>query len=134
MTSKSFSTTQKNKKTLLIVGAIFAGVILFIGGIVFLIISLLKNSDPCQESFKIAQNNAHIIQELGEPIEIGYWVLGSHHQSTSLETAELTIPISGPKGSGTIHLVGTARKDVWTYDTLTFEFDDSGEYVNLLAE
>ena len=134
MTSNARS-PSKDKK--LVITVLISAVVLFIifaGGISSLVFSVLKNSEPSQKALFNMQNNAQLVEELGEPIEFGFWALGSYQTSNSRSSANIRIPTCGPKGSGTVYIVGTSTDDIWTYDAMVFKFNDSGETVNLLSE
>ena len=134
MTSKTRSPSKDKKViiTVLITAVIFF--ILFVVGLSTLVFSILQNSEPSQKALLNMQNNAQLVEELGEPIEFGFWALGSYQESNSLSSANIRIPTSGPKGSGNVYIVGTSKDDIWTYDTMVFKFESTGEVVNLLDE
>ena len=45
--------------------------------------------------------------------------------------ADLTIPISGPKGKGTLYVVATKSAGEWTYSKLVVKIDSTGETIDL---
>jgi hypothetical protein len=45
--------------------------------------------------------------KLGEPITLGYLFSGSVNWTNGTGTADVQIPLSGPKGSTTVHTIGT---------------------------
>jgi hypothetical protein len=45
--------------------------------------------------------------------------------------ADLTIPISGPKGKGTIYAVATKSAGEWTYSKLVVKIDRTGDAIDL---
>jgi hypothetical protein len=69
---------------------------------------------------EMARASTIVTQALGTPIDDGYFTTGSIHVSGPSGSAELAIPISGPKGKGTIFL--RARKSVgeWSFTKLVF--------------
>jgi hypothetical protein len=61
------------------------------------------------------------VAALGEPIESGWWITGSINVSGSSGNVDVAIPISGPKGSGTLYVVGTRSAGRWQYSTMEVE-------------
>ena len=45
--------------------------------------------------------------------------------------ADIAIPISGPKGQGTIHAVAKKSAGEWTYTTLEVEIKETGKRIPL---
>lgn len=111
--------------------------LLVCGGLVTLIFSIvlgsLKSSDVYKESVAKAQNNPPVIAALGTPVEPGFWVSGNMNVSGSGGNADLSIPISGPQGKGTIYVTATKSAGKWNYSTMVSEISSSGERINLLA-
>ena len=54
-----------------------------------------------------ARANPEVVAALGEPIESGLLISGSINVEGSGGNVDVSIPISGPKGSGTLYVVGT---------------------------
>jgi hypothetical protein len=98
------------------------------GGVVgffFLIFSVVsgavKSSDGYEEGMSRARSNAEVRAALGEPIEPGFWITGSISVSGPSGNINVSIPISGPKGSGTLYIVGRKTADRWQYSTMEVE-------------
>jgi len=47
--------------------------------------------------------------------------------------AEAAIPISGPRGKGTLFVVGTKNLGLWKLNTLQLAIDDDSKRIDLLA-
>ncbi|NNM23191.1 MAG: hypothetical protein HKO54_06540 [Flavobacteriaceae bacterium] len=107
-------------------------IILFVGSIFWGVTSMFSESAPYQEAMSRVQANEQVIQQLGEPIEQHGMSSGNINISNGRKSANLNIPIEGPKGEATITVIATGRGDDWTYQTMTVEFADTGEYLNLL--
>jgi hypothetical protein len=110
---------------LLVVGLIAA-----IGGLAFV---GLKQADAYKLALERAQNNPQVQAALGEPIEAGLLVSGSVNISGPTGSADISIPISGPKGKGTIYVVATKSAGQWEFSTLEVEIHATGERVDLLG-
>src|SRR4051812_41817609 len=93
--------------------------ILLCGGVlatlVGLVFGVLRSSDVYKESLARARGNQEVRALLGEPIEGGTWVGGNLETSGATGRADLSIPVSGPKGSATIHTVATKVDGRWEY-------------------
>jgi Cytochrome oxidase complex assembly protein 1 len=102
-----------------------------VGGILFLVIGTLKSSDVYSGALSRAKADQHVRTAIGEPIEPGYFVTGSIDISGNSGYANLAIPVSGPKGRGTIHAVAKKVDGRWKYSKLEFT-PEAGGRVNLL--
>ncbi len=110
------------------------GVVVLLGVAVFaLVMSFMKGADACQMSLKAAQESEVVRAELGEPITMGWFVSGNIKINNGDGTAEVHVPVSGPKGSASIHTVGTKKDgDPWKFTTMQATIEASGKQVNLL--
>lgn len=95
-------------------------------GVVF---GAMTSSKAYEQAMDAASNDPRVQEALGTPVEAGMFVTGSINLSGSSGDADLTIPISGPKGEGTVYVIGTKRAGEWTFTTL--EADVGGERVDL---
>ena len=82
--------------------------LLLIGGIAAFfifkgVLGLLEKSPPYQDGIARAQSSAEVKAALGEPIETDGMVSGNINYSNDTGSADLTVPIKGPKGTGTLH-------------------------------
>ena len=82
-------------------------------GFVFLIFGMLKNSEVYEMSMAAVQEHPEVVQELGEPLESGFFVTGEISKSGGAGNANLRIPISGPDGSGHIYTIAVRRAGEW---------------------
>ena len=80
-------------------------------GIFALVMSSIKGSDVATEAMSRARSNPTVMQQLGTPIDEGWFVSGSINVSTGSGDADLALPISGPKGKGT--RVRHGEKERW---------------------
>jgi hypothetical protein len=103
------------------------------GGIVYFVMSTLKNSDVARESLARAQSNSVLMEKLGAPIQMGAWIGGSVNENTTTGgRANLVIPISGPKGKGTLFVVARKTSNEWQYVVMHVMVQGGGT-VNLLT-
>jgi hypothetical protein len=114
--------------------------VVFVGGITLFaavvyggVTAVMRSSEPFQEALARAQASPEVTSALGEPIEVGFWLSGNINSSGSSGHVDLSIPISGPKQSGTIYVVGTKSAGTWRYTKMEIEIPGRPSRVNLLA-
>ena len=98
-------------------GLILGGVALFVG-IFFVAMSAMKSSDVYQGALKAAQAHPAAQERLGEPIEDGWLVKGSVKFDATGGNADLEIPVSGPKKSGTLYVRAINPDGTWMFERL----------------
>jgi hypothetical protein len=128
------SWARRNWQWLLPVGVV-ASVVLFFGciaAVVMFVFGLMTSSDVYRQALMIAQANPAVVEALGTPIKAGYFTSGSYRTTGPSGSAELAIPVSGPKGAGTIYLEARKSADEWTFTKLVFASEKSTERVQLL--
>lgn len=103
------------------------------GGIVYIVMSSLKNSEVARESFARAQSNPAVIEKLGTPMQMGMWAGGSINVAPADGRAELVIPISGPKGKGVLAVSAIKTAGEWHYKVMKVSVE-GGSRVDLLNE
>lgn len=111
-------------------GLILIGVAV-IGGIFLVAMSALKSSEVYKGALDRARSNPEAVAALGEPIKDGWLVQGNVNFSGQSGTANLQIPVSGPKNSGTIQARATYEGSAWMYERLDLVVK-SGETISLL--
>ena len=104
----------------------------FVGGIIFVATSAMKSSDAYKLAMAKAQSNPLVQQKLGTPIEAGMFVSGSVNVEGTSGKADITIPISGPKGKGSIYVDATKFAGEWKFNRLEVEIDGETDHIDLL--
>ena len=110
-------------------GLILAGVAL-VGGIVFVAMSAIKSSDVYQGALKVVQTHPAAVERLGQPINDGWLVKGNIKLDATGGSADLEIPLSGPKNTGTLFVRAVSPEGTWMYEKL--DLVTGGETVSLL--
>ena len=113
---------------------LIAIVALAVWGFVALIMGSLKQSDAYKEALAAVRADSAAVEALGEPIEPGFFLSGSVNVSGPSGDAELSIPLHGPKGKGTLYLEATKRAGRWDYSLLELAVDGTEKRIDLLAE
>ena len=126
---------KRNWKWVLPVGClgIIGMVVIFVAAIIVFVFGAIKSSDVYQQAVAKARSNAAVVRELGEPIEPGWLVSGSVNVGNGSGNADLSIPVSGSRKSGTIYTLATKRQGAWEFTTLEMEVDGGNRRINLLA-
>ncbi|HUK87202.1 MAG TPA: cytochrome c oxidase assembly factor Coa1 family protein, partial [Terriglobales bacterium] len=108
-----------------VVGVGCLGVIIlavaFVGGIMLLVMGSIRSSDAYQQALAKAKANPEVALRLGQPIQPGWFISGSINVSGPSGDADLSIPISGPKGKGTVYVVGKKSAGEWSYTRMEVE-------------
>jgi TonB family protein len=107
-----------------------------VGLILTIVMGSIKNSVPYTRAMAHAKADPTLIAQLGTPIEAGWFVTGSMSSSGSNSHADLNIPIHGPKGSGTLHVIAlkspfVAGMDNWKLTVLEAKVDGRTEVITL---
>jgi hypothetical protein len=82
------------------------------------ITGMIQGSEPFQQGLAKAQANPDVIARLGEPIEASVMTTGNIRLDNDRGECDLSVPISGPQGSGTLIIRGTRQGGQWTYQEL----------------
>jgi hypothetical protein len=89
-----------------------------------------KGSGAATEAVVMANSNDEVVAELGKPIAAGFPSNTKMNSINGNDTIALTLPITGPKGSGTMRLVASQTgTGGWKYSKLTVEAN--GKTINL---
>lgn len=106
----------------------------FVGAILLLVFGSMKSSDVYKQAVAKARSNPAVVKKLGEPIQEGWFVSGSINVSPGRGEAKLTIPISGPKGKGTIYADATKRGGDWQFSALEVTVEGEERKIDLLGK
>ena len=107
--------------------------IVFVGSVVWGVTSVLSDSQAHQDAMERVEKNARAIELLGEPIEPNGMTGGNFSTSNGFKTAEITIPIKGPKGEATIRVKGEGMDETWTYEVMDVYIKETQEKIDLLT-
>jgi hypothetical protein len=114
----------------LIVLGILGSAALFFG-----VMKLIKSSEAYQTAVAAATNSPEVQAKLGTPITTGLMIQGNVKTNTSDGTttgiANLTIPLKGPKGTGSLHYAATKNGSTWVVSDFTVTIDGTGESITL---
>jgi hypothetical protein len=111
--------------TPLLIGACFAAFL------VLVVFAALKQSDVYKTAVARAKSDSRVMAALGTPIEEGWYLSGNTNVNGGSGDANISIPISGPKGKGTIYAVATKSAGEWNYSKLQVKIDRTGQTIDL---
>jgi len=113
-------------------------ILLLAAGFGFLIVTIvfgaMKSSDAYKAALSKTKADPRVVSALGSPITDGFYVLGKTNVSGTSGQADMTVPISGPKGKGTIYFVASKFAGQWTFSKLMVEIADTGQRIDLAQE
>jgi hypothetical protein len=107
---------------------------LFFGGIALVVAAAfgaMRTSGACEEAVARAESSPAVVQALGAPLDVGWFVTGTLNPGRS---ADIAIPVTGPRGSARIHAVASKAGDTWVFSTLTVILPARGEPLSLVAK
>ena len=109
--------------------------VLFVGGcglLAFLVaIGIMKQSDAYKIAVARAQVNQAVIQAIGSPISQTGIVSGNSNVSGAVGEANLSIPVSGPKGKATLYVEAKKSADAWFFQAMVVKIEKTGERIDL---
>lgn len=103
-----------------------------IGGVAYFAAStMIKGSGAFTQAFAKASDNAEVKEALGAPLTPGFGMSGSMKETNGNGNADFSVPIQGPKGSGSLHVVGRSRSGVWKFERIDVEA--GGKTIDVLS-
>jgi len=104
----------------------------FVGSIALIVFGAMKSTDVYKEALTRAKANSAVIDILGSPIKEGFLVSGNTNVNGASGEANLSIPISGPNGKGTIYVAANKSLGEWKYSGLVVEISKTHQRIDLL--
>jgi hypothetical protein len=104
----------------------------FVGSILVIVFSAMKSTDVYKEALARAKKDPAVIEALGSPIKDGVLVSGNSSVNGASGESNLAIPISGPKGKGTMYVSAIKSLGRWNYSGLVVEVGQTHERIDLL--
>ena len=106
--------------------------VVFVGSIVLIVFSAMKSSDIYKDALARAKTHPAVIEALGSPVTEGFLVSGNTNVNGASGEANLSVPLSGPKGKGTIYVAATKSLGRWNYSGLVLEIAKTRQRIDLL--
>ena len=109
--------------------------VLFVGGcglvVFWFATGIMKQSDAYKIALARAQANPTVIEAIGSPILQTGIVSGNSNVSEAVGEANLSIPLSGPKGKATLYVEAKKSADTWFFQTMVVKIEKTGERIDL---
>ncbi len=107
------------------------GMLLLVVGFVFVIIAIVFGAMKSSDAYKMRLGQGKGRSQGGElrsdlRSTDGFFVSGKTNVSGTSGHADMTVPISGPKGKGTIYFVASKFAGEWTFSKLMVEIARNG--------
>ena len=106
----------------------------FVGSILVIVFSAMKSTEVYRETLTRAKTDPAVIEALGSPIKDGFLMSGNTNVNGASGETNLAIPISGPKGKGTVYVSATKSLGHWNYSGLVVEVARTHERIDLLQK
>ena len=94
----------------------------------------MKSTDAYQMAVHATRKNPEVISKIGEPIVEGLFITGSINESGGSGSADMAIPVSGPKGEATVYVSATQSAGQWKFRDLVVEIEITQDRIDLLQE
>ncbi|MBT2750223.1 MULTISPECIES: cytochrome c oxidase assembly factor Coa1 family protein [unclassified Lysobacter] len=94
---------------------------------------LFASSEPVRHSVTLAQANPAVVAALGTPLEVGMMIQGSMQTSNDDGHADLSLPLTGPRGKGRLCLKADRAAGRWSYSLIEIAIDGSDQRIDLLG-
>ncbi len=112
-------------------------IVLFVFGIgaaIFGVSKMFTGSTPYKYAIEQATTNPRVIELLGNPVETAGMMQGKISTTNNSGEVNITIPLKGSKGKGSVTVIGTKEDGEWSYEKLYVLIKDTQEKINLLEK
>ena len=101
---------------------------------VLFVVSMVKSSDAYALAMQTARANPALTAAFGSPIEEGFFTTGNISVNDASGKADLSIPISGSKASGTLYVKAEKSLGRWSISQMVAEVDGTGNRISLINQ
>jgi hypothetical protein len=103
-----------------------------VAGIVLFVFTAMRSNDAVKGALDRAGQDPRVVASLGQPVSAGYRISGTIHTAGEEGRADLEIPVSGPKGRGTLYLSAVKQQGTWQYRVLQLAVEGRATRIDLL--
>jgi hypothetical protein len=110
-------------------------VVLLVGlpaGCSYWLFGFLANNEAAKLAVLQAEQHPAVAAKLGTPLKVGRFASGSINVSGTSGDADLALPVSGPKGAGTLYVKATRTAGRWNIELLQLAPDDGSSRINVV--
>jgi hypothetical protein len=108
--------------------------VIFVTSILVIVFGAMKSTEVYKEALARAKASPAVIEALGSPIKDGFFMSGNTNVNGASGESNLAIPISGPKGKGTIYVSAQKSLGEWKYSGLVVEVGGTHRRIDLLQK
>lgn len=112
--------------------AVIVAAVLLMALLFYVIMSVISNSDAYTLSLKQVKEDARVVEAMGEPIQPGWFTTGQIALKDASGSANLSIPISGPKCDGEIVSRSNKINGKWVFHLLVVKLECSATEIILI--
>ena len=91
----------------------------------FFATGLMKQSDAYKIALARAQANSAVIEAIGSPISQTGIVSGNSNVNGPTGEANLSVPLSGPKGKATLYVEAKKSAALWMFQTMVVKIEQT---------
>ena len=128
--SNFLSTVARNLKSALIAVVILTGT----GYAFWIFVLQFRAQDPARIAAREALSSDVVMRSIGQPMNVGPFIRGNLVSSNGSGTADLIIPIRGPKGKGTLLEWAQESSGKWRICSLTFRSSTESADIAIIPE
>ncbi len=101
--------------------------------LITIVTTSFHNSEVYKQAMARAAENSRVRDAIGEPIRSAWLISGQLNVNGSTGNANLSIPISGPRGKGAIRAVAYKTGGVWRFTYLQVAVQGQPACIDLLS-
>ena len=117
-----------------IVAGVVLLIVLFVAGLMFVLFSAMKSSEPYQHAVQVVTHDPRAADVLGMSVTPSWYFSGNINISGTSGNADLGIPVSGSRNKGTVYVVAKKSAGRWSYQTLELAVEGQEGRIDLLPE
>lgn len=102
-----------------------------VASIVWYVFNTIRESDLYADALRRAQSHPAVVEHLGAPVEPGWWVAGNVSLDGPRGSADFTVPLTGSRKRGSLHVTASRDGDAWNYSVMRVRVDD-GPVIELI--
>lgn len=110
--------------------ALLTGFVALIAAIVF---GSLRSSWAYETGMHLCSENSAVVEALGTPLQAGFFVTGSVNVNGPSGNADLSIPLEGPRGSGTLYVTANRTAGEWRMSLASVDIEGRASRIDLLT-
>jgi len=105
---------------------------MFVALLMTVITTSFRSSDVYKQAMAQAAANQQVRAQIGDPIKADWLVSGELKVSSDSGSANVSIPISGSRGRGTLRAVASKSGGVWRFSCLQVVMEGHRTVIDLL--